>query len=119
MFNSFNWNDFSGLSANVILYTESDDYSGKSLTNPTIPEAYKPGMEKGKIALGKHVIIGTNSSVLPGVEIGEGTAIGAFSLVKSNCDTWSVYSGCPARKKGERSKKLLELEERFLSEPKR
>ena len=32
--------DFAGLSHGVKIYTKSDDYSGKFLTNPTVPEEY-------------------------------------------------------------------------------
>ena len=32
--------DFSGLSQQVCIYALSDDYSGNSLTNPTIPNKY-------------------------------------------------------------------------------
>ena len=38
--------DFSGLSSRVSLYAASDDYSGKSLTNPTIDEKYKKVVSK-------------------------------------------------------------------------
>jgi len=110
--------DFCGLSSHVILFTESDDYSGRSLTNPTVPEKFKPGLEKGGILLRRHVIAGAGTVVLPNVIIGEGAAIGAFSLVKYDVDAWSVYVGCPARKKGVRKKDLLELETQFLSKTK-
>jgi galactoside O-acetyltransferase len=107
-------NDFSGLSARVTLYSESDDYSGNSLTNPTIPDDFKPECQKGRIIIGRHVIIGANSTVLPGVEVGEGTAVGAHSLVAGNCQAWSVYYGCPAKRYKARSKKILELEKALL-----
>ena len=55
------------------------------------------------------------SVVLPGVAVGEGTAVGALSLVKETTEDWAIYAGCPARKVRARSKKLLEAERRFLS----
>jgi len=33
--------DFSGLSSRIVIYATSDDYSGKSLTNPAVPEKYR------------------------------------------------------------------------------
>ncbi|HRY18198.1 MAG TPA: acyltransferase, partial [Candidatus Competibacteraceae bacterium] len=33
--------NFSGLSSKVSIYSSSDDYSGKFLTNPTVPLQYK------------------------------------------------------------------------------
>lgn len=107
--------DFSGLSASVFLYTESDDYSGGSLTNPTVAKEFKPKYHQGPITLEKHVIIGTHSAVLPNVVIETGTAVGAFSLVTKSCDAWSIYVGAPAKKKGERSRDLLDMEAKLIA----
>ena len=41
--------DFSGLSQDVRIYKRTDDYSGKTLTNPTIPERYT-GVKSGKLS---------------------------------------------------------------------
>ena len=106
--------DFSGLSARVTIYSESDDYSGRSLTNPTIPERYKPGIQKGRVILKKHVIVGVNATILPGVILEEGVAIGAHSLVTKNCEAWWIYFGAPARKLRRRSPKLLDYEREFM-----
>jgi dTDP-4-amino-4,6-dideoxy-D-glucose acyltransferase len=106
--------DFSGLSSYVALYTESDDYSGGSLTNPTVPKKYKPNLHTGPITLKKHVIVGTHSAILPNVTVEIGTAIGSYSLVKEDCEPWSIYVGCPARRIHERKQDLLEYEEDLL-----
>ena len=89
--------DFSGLSQGVKIYSKTDDYSGKSLTNPTIPKNYRT-VKKGKVILQPHVIIGAGSVVLPNVIIGEGVAIGALSLVTTNLDSWTIYAGNPLKK---------------------
>ena len=34
--------DYSGLSSKCAVYASSDDYSGKSMTNPTVPMEFKP-----------------------------------------------------------------------------
>ena len=44
-------NDFSGLSARVILYSVNDDYSGNSLTNPTVPSEFKKNIA-GRVRIG-------------------------------------------------------------------
>ena len=95
------------------MYAISDDYSGESLTNPMIPKEYK-NLNTGKVILRKHVIIGSTSLILPGVEIKEGTAVGAFTQVNKSLDEWSVYVGIPAKKINNRSKRILELEKEFL-----
>lgn len=64
----------------------------------------------------KHVIIGSGSVILPSVEIKEGTAVVALSLVNKSLDEWSVYAGIPVRKINERSKKILDLEKEFLKD---
>ena len=106
--------DFGGLSSHVSIYSSSDDYSGLSLTNPTVPVEFKKIINKN-VFLGKHVIIGSGSVVLPGVILGEGVAIGALSLVTKGCDAFGVYAGRPVRRIKGRSQKLLELEREFLN----
>jgi len=105
--------DFAGLSSRTALYSESDDFSGESLTNPTVPVSFKPKYQRGKIVICAHGILGTNSTVLPGVHIAEGAAICAHSLVFRNCKSWSIYGGNPAIRLKERSQMLLKQEEAF------
>ena len=106
--------DFSGLSQGVKIYSRTDDYSGKHLTNPTIPASFTGG-KHGKVTLGRHVIIGASSVILPGLSIGEGSSVGALSLVTRDLQEWGVYTGRPAKKIKSRSKALLDLEREFLA----
>lgn len=98
--------DYSTISGRVLIYSQNDDYSGEYLTNPMVPESIS-NVTGGKVSIGKHVIIAAGSVVLPELSIGEGTAVGAMSLVKNSLDPWSVYVGTPARRIGDRSKNLL------------
>lgn len=109
-------NDFSGLSARVTIYSESDDYSGWSLTNPMIPDEFKPRAHKAKVILGRHCIVGVSTTILPGVSMAEGAAVGAHSLVTKNCDGWTLYFGVPAKRLKTRSNHALELERQFLEQ---
>lgn len=45
--------------------------------------------------------IGGGATILPGVTIGEETLIGAGAIVVSDCDSYGIYVGCPAKKIGE------------------
>jgi len=108
--------DFSGLSARVTIYTESDDFSGVSLTNPMTPPHLKPKYHKGPVMLKRHVIVGVNSTILPGLILEEGVAVGSHSLVTKNCEEWSIYFGTPAKKIKRRKKELLQLEKQLLNE---
>lgn len=105
--------DFSGVAYHVQVFTQSDDYSGKTMTNPTISSIYKNEFKK-HISIGKHCIVGANSIVMPGVILGEGTSVGALSLVRKSTDEWSVYLGNPAKRIKSRSKNLLELEQKLI-----
>lgn len=105
--------DFSNLSSRVVIYSVSDDFSGETLTNPTIPERFKH-IFLAPVAIGRHVIIGTGSTVMPGTIIGDGCAIGAMSMVNRNLDSWGIYAGIPVQRLKERKRDLLELEEEYL-----
>jgi len=104
--------DYSNISSRVSIYSSNDDYSGEAMTNPTIPPCYT-NVSHQSVCVGKHVVIGCGCVVLPGVQIKEGTAVGALSLVKTDCKEWSVYAGNPVRKIKERKKDLLKLEVKF------
>lgn len=105
--------NFSGLSSRVSVYSSSDDYTGRFMTNPTVADEYKAVVHKD-VFLGKHVIVGSGSVILPGVSAEEGVAIGALSLVTKNCKAFGVYAGNPARRIKERKQDLLALEKKFL-----
>ncbi|MBT2188111.1 acyltransferase [Sphingobium nicotianae] len=104
--------DFCGISHGTRIFSASDDYSGHALTGPTVPAEFRQ-ITSGPVRLGRHVIIGSNTIVLPAVDIGEGAAIGAMSLVTKSLQGWTVYAGCPAIAIGTRSKALLEKAEAF------
>ena len=72
--------DFSALSSGVRVFTGNEDYSGASLTNPTVPFPYRKPV-RSYVRIGKHVVVGANSVVLPGVTIGEGAVISPNSVV--------------------------------------
>ena len=110
-------NDFANLSSRVSVYSVSDDYTGESMTNPTIPIKYKKLLQE-KVYIGKHVIIGSTSVVLPGVQIADGGAFGAFSFINRNTEEWTMYAGIPVREIRKRKKNLLEFEKRLRNEEK-
>lgn len=107
--------DFSGLAYKVQVFTQSDDYSGETLTNPTIPAHFKKEFKK-EVVIAKHVIVGAGSIIMPGVILSEGCSVGAMSLVRKNTLPWGVYLGNPAKRIKERKKNLLKLEEEYLKE---
>lgn len=107
--------NFVNISEKVVIFAKTDDFSGATLTNPTIPEKYKNVLE-AEVILKKHAIVGVGSSILPGVTMGEGSVLGAKSLLKKSIEPWSIYAGTPAIKIKDRQKSLLKLEKQFLKE---
>ncbi len=106
--------DFSNISSRVAIYSSSDDYSGVTMTNPTVPTEYT-GVIHADVFLGRHVIIGSGSVILPGIKLEEGVAVGALSLVTKNCEAFGVYAGNPARRIKERKRNLLALEQKLIA----
>jgi galactoside O-acetyltransferase len=105
---------FSTLSPHVVLAAGSDDYIA-GIATPLIPKEYKGNVVIGTITIGKHVIVGANSVVLPNVILNEGSSVGALSLVKKDLEAWMLYAGIPAKKIKDRSKSvILELEQELL-----
>ncbi len=105
--------DFSGLSSRVSVYSSSDDYSGAAMTNPTVPADYTKILSK-PVYIGRHVVVGSGSVILPGVSIADGCAIGALALVNKDCRDISIYSGVPAKPIMRRRTTFLELEDLYL-----
>lgn len=107
--------DFSGLSYGCHVFSQSDDYSGRTLTNPTVPERYK-NVDKRAVHIKRHSIIGVGSVVYPGVVLEEGTSVGGMSLVTKSTAPWSIYFGIPAKRIKTRKQDLIELERQYLLE---
>ena len=106
--------DYVGIAYNCVIFAQSDDYSGRSMTNPTIPKKYT-SVKRLPIHIKRHSILGTNTVVFPGVVIEEGGSFGAFSMVNKSTKPWMMYFGIPIKSMGPRSKNLLLLQEEFES----
>ena len=57
--------------------------------------------------INKYTILGTNTIIIPGAKFGEGTVVGAQSLVYQKLDPWTTYFGLPLKKIAKRQKKFL------------
>lgn len=105
--------NFSGISSGCRLFGSSDDYSGFYLTNPCVPEKYR-NCHHGYIELGYHAVVGAGSILMPGVMLGDASAVGAMSLVTKSIPSGEIHAGVPARFIKTRSLKLIELESQFM-----
>lgn len=55
--------------------------------------------KKGKVVLQKNCKIGTHSTIMPGVTVGENSVIGAYSFVNENVPKNEMWVGVPAKLK--------------------
>jgi acetyltransferase-like isoleucine patch superfamily enzyme len=107
--------DFAGIAGGSRLVSGSDRFDGSGLTGPTIPDRWR-SVERSRIELGRHAVLGTNVVVHPGVTIGDGTIVGSNSLVTRDLPPWTICVGTPAEPVGERPRETMLEYERALLE---
>lgn len=101
--------DFCNISSKVAIYSSNDDYSGQFMTNPMVPSQYT-NITISDVIIGKHVIVGSGSVILPGITLETGVAVGALSFVNKNCTEFGIYMGTPVKRIKDRKRDLLDLE---------
>ncbi|MEO5972378.1 MAG: acyltransferase [Sphingomicrobium sp.] len=104
-----NFGDFSGISQGVRIYTANDDYTGKGFIGPMVPSEWRR-LTKAPVSIGRYGGVGSGSVLLPGSVLGEGTVVGAQSLVTKPLAPWGVYFGAPVKRIKNRSKNFLTFE---------
>jgi acetyltransferase-like isoleucine patch superfamily enzyme len=106
----FYMGDFASTSWGCRVFTGNEEWHGNAINNPTVDYPYRK-CERSFVRFEKHATLGANSIVLPGVTLREGALVGANSLVRKDCDPYSVYVGNPVKKIKEYSPdKLAEIE---------
>ena len=98
--------DYTGISPMTAIYSAMDDFSGDYLIGPIHP-VEKTHVTGGKVTIKRYSQIGTHCVVFPNLTIGEGSVVGACSMVNKSLDSWGIYYGTPVIKKGNRKKELL------------
>ena len=101
--------DYSGISARGTVYAESDDFSGRHMTNSTLPDEVR-GVIAAPVTISRFCQIGAGCVVLPGSYLEEGVAVGSMSLIKKRLREWTICAGVPCKKIKDREKNILELE---------
>jgi len=70
----------------------------RNLTNYSVGDDYaKLGYKIAEINLKKGCLIGQRAMIMPGVTIGEGAIVGAYSLVTKDIPAWTIATGRPAK----------------------
>lgn len=60
-------------------------------------DAAKLPYKRGEIHVGKGVMVGMETLIMPGVTIGDGAIVGAYSLVTKDIQAWTIATGRPAK----------------------
>jgi acetyltransferase-like isoleucine patch superfamily enzyme len=83
------WPEFITLRRNCIIGYNSTILCHEFLIN---------SLRLGRVEIGKDVLIGTNTTILPGVKVGEGAVVSACSLVNTDVPARAFVGGVPIRK---------------------
>ena len=80
---------------------------GEGLVGPVIPEQYKDKIINKEIIFEEFATVGANVVLLPGVRLGQGSIVGANSLVSEDTKPWKIYIGNPAKEIAIRKKENI------------
>lgn len=98
---------FTNLAAGGKILCATDEFLGNSLiTAPGLPEKYTKVIVK-PVVFERFANVGVNAVIMPGVTLGEGSVVGACSLVTKDTEPWTIYTGVPARPVKKRNKKKM------------
>jgi maltose O-acetyltransferase len=78
---------------NVILLSSSDPNNSRIYDHVKI--------QRGKVIVGNDAWIGAGAIIMPDVHIGEGSVVGAGSVVTKDVGPFTIVAGVPARKIGD------------------
>lgn len=97
--------DFTNISAGAKIVVVSDSFK-EGMLNPIVPVKYRHLV--GMITyMHRFSAVGVNSVVLPGLELAEGSVLGAGSVLTRSTEAWGIYVGSPARLVGRRDKEKI------------
>jgi acetyltransferase-like isoleucine patch superfamily enzyme len=108
--------DCTGFAHRVSLYSGSHDYRADALASSTVPRDML-ALTIGEINVGRAVLVGAHSMVLPGVNIGDGVSVGAHCLVSQNVEAGAILvSTSRVNQTGKRDvAKILALADKVLA----
>lgn len=106
---SLTMGNFTNISACGMIVCASDAFHGEGLIGIGIPDEYHDRTINEPVVFEDFANTGVNVTILPGVTLPEGVAIGACSLVKKKdiLKPWTIYAGNPLREIGPRDKEKM------------
>lgn len=93
----FRMGNFSSLAAGSRVICVTDEHLGSGLVGSTIPKEYQDNHIIAPVIFEDFANVGTNVVIFPGVTLGEGSVVGAYSLVTRSTEPWTIYIGIPAK----------------------
>lgn len=81
------------VTARCLLLCHQRDLSNYFVGDDASKQKYKTGI----IHIKKGAMIGMNTTIMPGVTVGEGAIVGAYSLVTKDIPAWTIATGRPAK----------------------
>ena len=100
--------DYTGVSPMTTIYSAMDDFGGDYLIGPIHPDG-TTNVTGGKVVLKKYVQIGAHCLIFPNLTIGEGSVVGACSMVRHSIEPWGIYFGVPVIWRNKRKKGLMKF----------
>ena len=86
--------NFVDIGANTVISTASTNFINPSISSAAIPKKYQFGTIVEQVKIDNYAVIGSSSVILPGVNLPEGFACGAMTLLKKkNYEKWCLYAG--------------------------
>lgn len=94
------------VAAGCKLFSASDDFMGRGLVGPMVPE-HTRRVKSGRVILERYAVMGANSIIMPGVSLGEGSMMLANSVLTESSDDYVILKGQPAVFARERRRDFL------------
>ena len=113
--------DFCTLSNRVSIFTGSDNYAADTLNNSQVPGELT-SITKGPVTIGKAVLVGAHSVVLPGVTIGDAGSVGALAIVTKSIPPGGMARSAAVAVQHDRKRdvgKIMAMATEFLARSKR
>ncbi|MDW2958469.1 MAG: acyltransferase [Alphaproteobacteria bacterium] len=104
--------NFCGISPRSTLFSASDDFSGEYMISPMVPDELT-NLDVRPIVLNDYVQLGTSTTVMPGVNFGQGSVTGACSLVLKDTKPWTINIGIPCKFYKERARKIMDMAQKI------